>query len=101
MFAFALLPFAGISAWLLATQHYYDGLTQLGLAGLVILALAGFARAQISRMNKQLDEKDIYIREKDAYIREIHKQTAEQIIPAAVRLAEVADRMLRHLEAPR
>jgi hypothetical protein len=76
------------------TSNDFPALAQLGLAGAVILALAGFARSTVVRMAEEL-------KEERAYSRKLTERIETQIIPAALRLAEVADRMTRHMEQPR
>ncbi len=93
MLAVALTAVLGVISWLVAQQDYPQ-LAQYGLLGLVVLALAQFAKSTTDRQARKLDEQE-------AYIRELHTRVETQIIPAAVKLAEVADRMMAHMERPR
>jgi hypothetical protein len=76
------------------TSGDFPALAQYGLAGVVIIVLARFAQTTVARMAKELEAER-------AYSRTLTERIETQIIPAALRLAEVADRMTRHMEQPR
>jgi hypothetical protein len=90
-----VLPAVLLSAsWLAQTSTDFPALAQYGLAGVVIIVLARFAQTTVARMAKELEAER-------AYSRTLTERIETQIIPAALRLAEVADRMTRHMEQPR
>ncbi len=81
------------AAWVLAqAEASYDALAERGLFGIVIVVLFRFAQTTIARTNKELDEER-------AYSRSLSERIETQIIPAALRLAEVADRLTRYTES--
>lgn len=78
----------------LAQQQQFEPLAQYGLAGVVIVVLLRFAQTTITGMRKELDEER-------AYSREQSRRIETEIVPAALRLAEVAERLARQQERDR
>lgn len=79
------------AAWVLAQEAPFEPLAQYGLAGVVLVVLGRFAQTTVTRMAKELDDER-------AYSRSLSDRIETQIIPAALRLAEVADRLARYTE---
>ncbi len=80
------------AAGALAQQANFEPLAQFGVMGIVMAALARFAQTTVARQAKELDEER-------AYSRSLSERIETQIIPTALRLAEVADRMTRYMES--
>ncbi len=83
---------ATFAAWTLAQTPSAEPLAQYGLAGVVIVVLFTFARTTVTRTNKQLDDER-------AYNRQLNERVQNEIIPAALKLAEVAERLTRYTES--